>query len=167
MKNMITEPTPKPAAHELADIVRAHAMRRGRLPDGMPVQATDAADWWMARQDQARQDETPRKASVPNKRGDTQERHRWITPYNERVTHTLRKFLRIPHTEQRLILAAAEDEIYWRGEDTHHRYPQLEGRTLFEDIIFGFEKMSGTGTGEYKKSVIQKVRNIRRKLHAG
>lgn len=147
----------------LVNIVHAHQMRRGRIPPRAPLKAADLATWWMNHQPPRDKHEYPRQLPVPGK----ETRQRWHDPYLERVTLTLQKFLLLEHDQQRYILAAWEDGIAWRGEDVVERYEQLEGRTLFENIVHETERMREIGRDAYITELRKRARRTVKNMQSG
>jgi len=145
-----------PPGHDEVIIALANEVKRyvGRRPTMMPFQPDLAAEWWVIMQERCRKGlppkgEYPQLLSVPTKYKEDPKK-RWDYPYRQRLQQNLRKFLRLPDAQQRLIVAAQEDGIYWRGEDTETRHKALDNRTMFENIIAETEKMR-ENPEQYKK----------------
>lgn len=103
-----------PAVEDELMKVLGRYMAYRKLPDFMPPAPIDAARWWMEQQEPPKEEDRPRQVSVF---GANNER-RWICPYHQRLSYTLGKFLnRMTPKEQKIILAAREDKIYWRGDE--------------------------------------------------
>jgi hypothetical protein len=64
----------------------------------------------------------------------------WKTPYIDRIRNTLIKFLSLGHEFQGLIIAAAEDGIFWRGDS----------KAFFIAVISETEKMHAMGIEAYR-----------------
>ena len=78
----------------------------------MPSDPLAAARWWMKIQKPPDEwADKPKQISVHGKDG-----MRWITPYADRLKHNLELFLRLQPTDQQYIVGAAEDGVYWRGD---------------------------------------------------
>ena len=84
-------------------------MEKNSLPEFMPRSLAD--EWWLNMMEPAQPDEVPRQVPLNSGEGS-----RWICPYHNRVLHSLSIFLRRPASEQRVIVAAREDGIFWRGD---------------------------------------------------
>ena len=107
----------------------------------IPTNPQDLATWWIKNQSQ------------PHERFDkpTQQSKRdggvfWKTPYIDRVAHTLKVFLTLENGFQGLIIAAAEDGIFWRGDS----------REFFISLIAEHSKMRNNTN--YRQEVLQKLR---------
>lgn len=156
-------PTPEQDIINLLHEVRPHIRS---WPEGMPRAAQDVPAWWMGHQRPPEHVEAPRQIPVVGD-GRRSNGQRWHCPYNLRVVTTLHKYIFLPHPAQRIILAAAEDGIYWRGEDCIERHPQLDGRTLFENTIFETEQLRELGLEAYVQSLRKRVRRVVGNLQAG
>ena len=130
---------------ELMKIIGAY-MARKPIPEFMPPAPIDAARWWMDQQEPAGPDDKPRQVSIV---GDDDNR-RWICPYHLRVCETLKRFLSLPLKDQRIILAAREDGIYWRGDEMY----------FFMLVIAETEKMRKVGVSAYRDESINKLKNF-------
>lgn len=108
----------------------------------IPTNHRDLAAWWIKNQ------------SPPHERFDrpTQDSKRdgsgtfWKTPYIDRLRHTLNAFLRLDKEFQGLIISAAEDGIFWRGDS----------REIFLAMIAEHEKMKNDP--KYKQASAMKAR---------
>lgn len=126
------------------EILRAHADMGGRWPAEMPIDYDAAGRWWLG------------MCEPPNPRWDqprtitTREGERTEYPYIQRVTATLRRFVRCSEKFQRLIVRAAEDGIRWRGET----------EPMFHRVIAEHEKMQEMGTEEYRKQGSKALRRF-------
>ena len=74
-----------------------------------------------------------------------------------------RKFISLPRQQRDLITSAHEDGIEWRGEDTYHRLPGLDGLTHFEHVIREFMRQREIGPVAYKQEAMAKLRRFRSK----
>lgn len=104
--------------------------------ESVPRVAPTLARWWMHQQ------EPPhpfmdRPQSRSRRDGGTY----WLTPYADRIAHTLREFMRLNADFQGWIVAAREDGIFWRGED----------REQFRRLIIETEKFNRLCRDEYVK----------------
>ena len=116
----------------------------------IPRNANELVHWWMDRQ------------SRPSERFDrpVQESKRdgsglfWRTPYTDRIRHTLIKFLSLDSGFQGLIIAAAEDKIFWRGDS----------REFFLSVIHEHEKMRKVGVEAYRSEALRKLRAVTGRL---
>jgi hypothetical protein len=72
-----------------------------------------------------------------------------------------RKFLSLPRAQRDLITSAQEDGIEWRGEDTYHRLPGLDGLTHFEHVIRELMRQREIGLVVYKLEAPAKLRRVR------
>ena len=118
-----------------------------KLPDFMPPAPVDAARWWMEQQEQPKDDERPRQTSIHGGEG-----RRWICPYHMRVSYTLEKFLnQMTEKERRIIMAAGDDNIFWRGEEMD----------FFMLAIEETGRMRKMGTEAYRIEAIDKMKNSR------
>lgn len=90
---------------ELAAILRRHKAEHCLPPDPL-----DAARAWLTVIEKPKAGEQPQQYSKGERVF-----YRW--PYAERAVYCLLRFLTLDERGQRLILAAREDEIFWRGDD--------------------------------------------------
>ncbi len=162
-----TEQPPKPAVpvtvEVLANVVRSHQMARGLIPQGMPMKPQDAARWWVDHQEAQLPHERPREIKTAGPKG----KSTWQCPYTERLAATFRKFLKLPSHAQRLILAAWEDGIPWRGEGTEDRYAAFGDLTMFEKVIEETEKFNTMGRTEYIDQVRVRYKRTSKQLATG
>lgn len=94
--------------------------QKNRLPKCMPHNIDEAARWWLTMQEPPDEYfERPRKLMVT---GSKQGTERWESSYTLRVLSTLQKFLSFSEQNQRIIVAACKDKIWWRGESLEHFY---------------------------------------------
>ncbi|MCI0560406.1 MAG: hypothetical protein MN733_18120 [Nitrososphaera sp.] len=113
---------PEKVEEALQRVVNAYIASGGNLPDFMPQSPIDAAQWWIDHQQTYEEPwETPRQISVVGR----EEAQRWESPYVNRLRGTLRLFLGLPYQQQRYILAAWEDGVWWRGENLDWHFPLL------------------------------------------
>lgn len=89
-----------------------------KRPAAMPALAHDAAVWL-------------RKQFAPPKHSDSprQRAGRWTWPYADNTLRYAGQLLAAEPDMQRLILAAAEDGIWWRGDD-REMFQRIIGETL-------------------------------------
>ena len=95
----------------LMRILKIHAEKNRRRPKMFPGTVRDAALFWIAHQ------EPPNDYTE----GVTEN---WVneqlvgynTPYHDRLSYTLRQFLKLSEIYQTAIIEAAQRGIYWRGE---------------------------------------------------
>lgn len=128
----------------LTEIAQSAINSNYRLHEMMPGTAQGIAAWWPTQQEQPTRFDTP---TLGNKKsGDGKY---WRTPYIDRVGATLRQFFAAPEHFQTLILAAAEDNIFWRGEDIES----------FGVVIRETEQMRKIGVAEYRKQAMQKMKS--------
>jgi len=148
---------------QLQDILKVWKLKGKRWPHGMPPDCFDAAVWWIGRQESRKYWEKQTKTPIPVKHGEP-EKYRIVDNYADRVVTNLRKFLHLPNDQQRFIIAAWEDGLFWRGEDTETPMPQFDGRTLFENILHERERMIQIGVTSYREEVRKKARSIIRTM---
>ena len=103
-----------PTIEESLCLVISARMARGGLPPEMPQVPIEAAGWWMTMQEKPGSFDSPHR--VPLMGGDG---YRWECPYHRRLEYTLRKFMDMKPDERRMIVAAREDRVYWRGDDMY------------------------------------------------
>lgn len=129
--------------------------RRGHpWPSGMPQGPKDAARWWIGIQEPPKDTEEPREI---RKGGETVG---FRFPYIERLMNNLRRFIELDHDKQRLILAAREDRIYWRGDDCETRLEALDGMTPFELVISETERAREIGIDQFKGQAAKQIENF-------
>jgi hypothetical protein len=61
-----------------------------------------------------------------------------------------KKFLSLPKKHRDFIIAAKEDGIEWKGEDTYRKLPQLDNLTHFEHLVREYGRMQDMGPAKYK-----------------
>lgn len=105
----------------------------------------------------------PRKAAEkwlsvlePHRKRDAPERTAkgWRWPYADRVEYCLQRYLRLSFEDQKTVIAAREDKIFWRGDDIQ----------LFATIIHETLRMREVGRDEYMREVRQRIRSIQTKI---
>ena len=102
----------------LADALR-WAMRRHRLPSYIPQEPGEVVRWWIGMQEpRDGRFERPQQLPVVGK----DKAVRWYSPYIERVVRNLLHFMQLGEKDQRYIIAAKQDKIYWRGESMKDFY---------------------------------------------
>ena len=107
----------------------------------IPTNPQDLATWWIKNQSQPHERfDRPRQDSKRD--GGVF----WKTPYIDRVAHTLKVFLTLDKGFQGLIIAAAEDGIFWRGDS----------REFFISLIAEHSEMKNNPG--YRQEAIQKMR---------
>jgi len=105
--------------------------------------------WWLNLIEQQKSYEKPRKVSSNSSKPDKPVFH-WVWPYAEKVKNLLIKYLQSDKKLQKLIQAAREDKIYWRGDDFD----------MFVNIINETELMRKIGIVEYKKQTKEKLKKL-------
>lgn len=140
-------PTDQPplVEHDLEKVLREY-MSWKKLPEFMPPSPHDAATWWIDMQEKPSQQDRPHKVSVVGDDG-----FRWICPYHLRISYTLRKFLfAMKEAEQRIIMAAREDGVFWRGDDMY----------FFMLVIDETQRMRKIGVEAYREESLKKLKNF-------
>lgn len=110
----------------LMRILKVHAEKGRRKPKMFPGTVRDAAMFWIAHQ------EPPNDLTEPVTEN-------WVndqligynTPFHDRLSYTLRQFLKLNDLYQTLVIEAAERGIYWRGE----------GMNIFPTIVRESDEM--------------------------
>ena len=82
---------------------------RNSLPECIPRSLVD--EWWLNMMEPPQPEETPRQVPLNSGEGS-----RWVCPYHSRILYTLSIFLRLSVSDQRIVVAAREDGIFWRGD---------------------------------------------------
>ena len=113
-------------------------------PPWMPSRPLDAAQWWISLQ-KPPDDLTERPFQVPVFGANGQ---RWVTPYIERVSINLRRFLGMKKEDQDYIIGAAGDGVFWNGEDMPMFY------RIYEETM----KMKDSGRDKYIRRASQAAR---------
>lgn len=116
-----------------------------KRPAILPSRNIDAANWWMGIIEQPREQERPREVALAGGHGT-----RWICPYTERAVYTLSKFMSLDDPDQKYIIGARGDNIYWRGDDMEFF------RGLYEETM----NMRDIGREKY----IARAKNVARKF---
>ena len=108
-----TEKVPA-AVDVLAPIIRRHVKNNcyDVWPEHIPRPEFKAAQWWMEHQEKPTNAEhlEPIYDHFGNLKA-------WKTPYHDRVSYTLRKFLAMTELEQRAVIACIAEGIAYRGDD--------------------------------------------------
>lgn len=125
---------------DLAAIISAQKVRAAV----MPPQPEDAARWWLKTQKPHQDYEAPFK------------KNNWMWPYADRVTYTLKKFLRLSDEFQRLIVDAAHEGIFWRGDD----------QGAFTSIVHEALKMQEMGVFAYRKQAMDRLKTLKKRFVA-
>lgn len=144
--NYVTEPNGPATANDVLAAVTAEWMRSRyyhSAADSIPRTPADVARWWPTLQERPCEI-TERAQKMAKKDGSGVF---WKTPYIDRIKFTLEKFLRLDSEFQELIIAAAEEKIFWRGED----------RKFFLGVIRENDKMMADQN--YKKNVFRSMRS--------
>ena len=152
-ENRSSEPRPDTESliRDLIEILTA--TDKAKWPVAMPDEPQAAAEWFLWLIADQRPGEQQRQHM--NRDG----KYYWRWPYADRARGMLHTFLRGDADLQRLVIAAREDEIFWRGEDY---------RTLLS-IINETEAMREEGVTDYVARARLVVRNAlleRRKRNA-
>lgn len=116
-----------------------------KRPANLPSRNIDAAHWWMGIIEQPREHERPREVALPGGQG-----MRWVCPYTDRAVYTLRRFMALEDPDQKYIIGARGDDIYWRGDDMKFF------RGLYEETM----NMRDIGREKY----IAKAKNVARRF---
>jgi len=132
-----------PLVEDELNAVIAEFTKHSPLPNCIPKPLESIAAWWMNIVEPPKGDERPYRISAG----------RWICPYHNRVRYLLRKFLHLSEPDRRLILAAREENIFWRGED----------RAFFETTITYYGKMRAVGVEAYRDACLKKTNGFLRK----
>jgi len=98
-------------------------------PACMPLRPLDAAQWWIGHQKPMGRDEWPRQLNVSGGEG-----KRWATPYIDRVTVNLQKFLKLKPTDQNFIIGAFEDGVWWNGDNMNFFHGLYEEAMIQKDV---------------------------------
>lgn len=134
-------PTMNHLRADLANIISTCENR----PTQMPHNTQDAADWWIHRQEQHQQFESPQTKWNPKT-----EENCYIWPYADRIKNTLKIFLTLSPKFQSLIISAKEDGISWRGDSEE----------MFLLIIEETMNMQEIGIEKYRKQARLKMREM-------
>lgn len=153
-----TEPVPDVYA-ECSRVLAAWRAKRRPWPAGMPAELAEAARWWVDTMQEPydHASERPRRVAVSGQIGGS----RIEAPYANRVKNTLRTFLRLPESCQRIVCAARQDEIWWRGEHEHR--VEVENGVVsfvwsFTDILREYERQKELGSAKYRVEAIRRMK---------
>lgn len=80
----------------------------------------------------------------------------WRTPYLDRLTYTLKKYLKHPTEDRNLILAGIKAGIPWRGDEID----------AYKHIIEETEIMREIGLDEYRKRALTAAAGLNLKMDA-
>ena len=157
---MAAEMVPPNPVEEVARVLAAMKLSRRAWPAMFPDTPIDAAKFWISKQEPCGVREGPEKVIVPKKKWNEEDVHyRFEYPYIERMKANLRVFMKEPSDSQRYILAAIEDGIKYRGDDNQFKYKQLDGLTLFQNIVKETERMRDMGVVAYRQESIGKLKS--------
>ena len=98
-----------------------------RKPTMFPAEPRAAAIYWISHQEEA-DEYNERLVAIKN----NQEVTGWKTPYHDRLTSTLKKFLSLKPIHQTFVIEKVESGIPWRGDDI----------PMFTEIVREHEKMN-------------------------
>lgn len=133
-----------PKIEESLCLVIAERLARKGLPHEMPQVPIEVAGWWMTMQEAPGPFDNPHR--VPLMGGDG---YRWECPYHRRLEYTLRKFMDMKPDERRMIVAAREDRVYWRGDDIW----------FFMHVIGETTRMRGMGVATYREESLKRMKH--------
>ena len=114
-------------------------------PYRMPKVSTLAVQWFIDLVEQSDGKEYPHR-----ERNYKNTRFIWRWPYEQRLINYLIAYLRADNKFQRVIVAAREDGIYWRGDDQY----------FFMRMIAETERMRCVGRDEYRRQAITAMRGL-------
>ena len=120
---------------------------QGKVPDRL--KHADAADWFLKLLEPHKPHEAPHKVTVQGRGNETH--HRWIWVYETRVKNCLAIYLTFSYEQQKTIVAAREDKIFWRGDDFDY----------FMDVVNETLRMRYMGIAEYRKQCLERMGNIK------
>jgi len=107
-KKQTADPNPPRAEEVLIKIFKSSRNRSAHIPHDNLA----AANWWMAHQEERQTADLPHPAK--DRDGNITG---WITPYHDRLSYNLRKFLKMSEAEKAFIVHHVERGIPWRGDD--------------------------------------------------
>lgn len=136
---------PEQIEEVLVKIILEHIRYRGRLPSFLPENEYAVANWWQDMQEKPTALDKPHKVSVPGK-----DEYRWESPYIRRLSQTLTKFLSLNENDQRLIIAAKEEGVYWRGDEIN----------FFMKVVSETQRMRKMGVQKYREESIGKLKKF-------
>jgi len=119
----------------------------GGIPVCLPNQIPTAIKVWKElNEPYLFYEEAPRRVSVGGK-GEG----RWVSPYNERLIYTFRRFVCMSPRDQRIVLAGIrEDRVWWRGDEISD-YAKIIDETL---------KMRDMGVVAYRKQALKAFKSV-------
>ena len=107
------------------------------------------ADWFLKLIQPPQPEEAPK---VVNSRGTD----RWIWPYESRVLFLFRKYITCDENFKQFIIAAREDNIYWRGDEPE----------FFYLVVKEHERMKVMSVEKYQQEALNKLEQVTDKLNA-
>ena len=105
----------------------------------MPPLPEDAANWW---KDVMQPDPKANECAH-------QQNGHWVFPYLDRLVSTLKAYVLLPLTDQKIIFGCAEDGVHWRGDNLDFFFHNE--RSIYNETM----RMRELGKDEYKKSAKQ------------
>lgn len=112
-------------------------------PSEMPKSPVQAARWWIRMQEPGKNNERPRQMQKKSGHGNY-----WITPYTDRLIHTLGKYIHLPNQDSEFIQAARQEGIFWRGDNM----------PFFKHASEETKKQREMGAEEYRRHSLKKMR---------
>ena len=111
--------------------------------------ANFSADWFLKLIQPPQPEEAPR---IKNYKGDEW----WDWPYEARAIFLFRKYMTCDEEFQKFIIAAREDNIYWRGDEPE----------FFYLVVKEHERMKEMGVEKYQQEALKKLKQVTDKLSA-
>ena len=146
-QNGCTEDAPD-LMEKLIEFISERKYNRQTWGYNMPTLPEDAANWWKDVM------QAPPKANEFAH----QQNGKWVFPYLERLIATLRDYVSLPTTDQKIVFGCAEDGVFWRGDNLdmffHNEY------SIYNEAM----RMRDMGKDEYKRSAKQIFRQAMGKM---
>lgn len=136
-------PTPNDLENQLAETIRI-----SRQSLKLASNPFDAARQIVNLFEKELPEEKLKLVTTKSKTGTDKKLYVWL--YAERIKYLLIKFLGAGHKLQSLIVAAREDDIYWRGDEFD----------VFVSLITQYEKMRSMPKGKYRKQSFRQMLNF-------
>ncbi len=105
--------------------------------------ATFTVDWFLSLVEQPRPEEAPKVVM-------RKDSSRWEWPYEDRIFYLFRKYLKCDEKFKRYIIAAREDNIFWRGDSPK----------FFYIFVLEVERMRKIGVEEYRQESLTKLKDL-------
>lgn len=146
-KKQMADPTPPLAEEVLIKIFKRWRLKHNS--DHIPRDNLEAAKWWMAHQEEHQQGDLP--YANTNKDGNITG---WTTPYHDRLSYNLQKFLKLSEPEKAFVIHHVENDVPYRGDDIE----------FYKQVVTESDKMK-LDRDKYIEDGFKKMHTVLRGMH--